>query len=148
MAKTNNNSELFSNENCEMVRKIASKYRGIYTQLFDYDDAVQEGMIALFDANRTFVENIGVPFNKFASICVARRIRHNAIKGIENNESLDAHEITTLAYRNCEITNIITAIENVFSNKRRADMAKSSNFKTRRQILNQIHAKSLSLSQL
>ena len=60
----------------DMLRGKANLY---YMVGADRDDVVQEGMIGLFGAIRTFDPNAGASFKTFSELCVKRRII-NAVK--------------------------------------------------------------------
>ena len=60
----------------EMLRSKANLY---YMVGADRDDVIQEGMIGLLGAIRTFDPNAGAAFSTFAELCVKRRII-NAVK--------------------------------------------------------------------
>ena len=63
-------------ESREMLRSKANLYFMIGA---DRDDVIQEGMIGLLGAIRTFDPNAGATFRTFAELCVKRRII-NAVK--------------------------------------------------------------------
>ena len=63
-------------ESREMLRSKANLYFMVGA---DRDDVIQEGMIGLFYAIRTFDPSAGVLFKTFAELCVKRRII-NAVK--------------------------------------------------------------------
>lgn len=53
-----------------LIFSIASKYSA---ESFEKSDFVQEGLIGLLSACRTFDENAGASFKNYASLCVERR---------------------------------------------------------------------------
>ncbi len=59
------------------VRKIASRY---FLVGADHDDLVQEGMIGLFKAVRSYSPDKNAAFKSFAELCITRNIL-SAIKG-------------------------------------------------------------------
>ena len=63
-------------ESREMLRSIANLYFMVGA---DRDDVIQEGMIGLFNAIRTFNPDAGASFKTFAELCVKRRVI-NAVK--------------------------------------------------------------------
>jgi RNA polymerase sporulation-specific sigma factor len=63
-------------ESREMLRSKANLYFMVGA---DRDDVIQEGMIGLLSAIRTFDPNTGASFKTFAELCVKRRIL-NAVK--------------------------------------------------------------------
>ena len=63
------------NKYIPIVKKLASKYSmSAKWARVDFDDLVQEGLIALNDAIDKYDENSGALFYTFACICVERRI--------------------------------------------------------------------------
>ena len=66
----------------EAMRELITRYtrlvRACARPLFlaggDNEDLVQEGMIGLLDAIRSFSSGCGVPFEAFASVCIRRRM--------------------------------------------------------------------------
>lgn len=54
---------------------ISTKARGYGYSFLEKDDLVQEGMIALLKAIRSFVEEKGTSFNTFAAICIDNSIK-------------------------------------------------------------------------
>ncbi len=54
---------------------ISAKARGYEYSFLEKDDLVQEGMIALLKAIRSFVEEKGTSFNTFAVICIDNSIK-------------------------------------------------------------------------
>lgn len=69
-------------ESREMLRSKANLY---YMVGADRDDVIQEGMIGLLGAIRTFDPNAGAAFSTFAELCVKRRII-NAVKMAERKK--------------------------------------------------------------
>lgn len=67
---------LIYEENRGMLRSMANVY---FMAGADRDDVIQEGMIGLFYAIRTFNPEAGASFKTFAELCVKRRII-NAVK--------------------------------------------------------------------
>lgn len=53
------------------IHALAAQYSG---STDDFDDLVQEGMIALFQSTALFDPARGVPFDAFALICIKRRL--------------------------------------------------------------------------
>ena len=67
--------KIIFNKYIPIVRKLASKYSmSAKWARVDFDDLVQEGLIALNDAIDKYDENSGALFYTFACICVERRI--------------------------------------------------------------------------
>ena len=66
---------------------VASRAAGFYFDGcgFETEDLVQEGLIGLIGAVRSFDSTVGVPFRAFAIMCIDRRIhsavRHTLCKG-------------------------------------------------------------------
>jgi RNA polymerase sporulation-specific sigma factor len=70
----NNNDKRLNQEISKyeyIIRIILTKYSISYN---DYDDAFQEGRLALLKAIESFKAEVGVNFTSFASICIKRRI--------------------------------------------------------------------------
>ena len=66
--------KIIFNKYIPIVRKLASKYSmSAKWARVDFDDLVQEGLIALNDAIDKYDENSGALFYTFACICVERR---------------------------------------------------------------------------
>ena len=63
-------------ESRDMLKSKANLY---YMVGADRDDVIQEGMIGLFNAIRTFDPSVGASFKAFSELCVKRRII-NAVK--------------------------------------------------------------------
>lgn len=67
--------KIMFNKYIPIVKKLASKYSmSAKWARVDFDDLVQEGLIALNDAIDKYDENSGALFYTFACICVERRI--------------------------------------------------------------------------
>ena len=87
---------LIYDESREMLKSKANIYFMVGA---DRDDVMQEGMIGLFSAIRTFDPNAGASFKTFSEFCVKRRII-NAIKMARRqkhkplNESLSFDAVT------------------------------------------------------
>lgn len=66
---------LIFNKYLPIVKSIANKYYVFFKQNgADYDDFVQEGLIALNKAMNTYDENCGSLFYTYASLCITRQI--------------------------------------------------------------------------
>lgn len=78
-----------------LVKKIASKYFLLVEKKVTFDDLIQEGMIAVGNAIKTFNEYSDVLFYTYLSVCVERRLltfcrNINSHKNyILNNSSFD-----------------------------------------------------------
>lgn len=68
-----------------MVKNVVKVFSGALCAPLCHADAMQEGMISLLQAARSWREESGVPFHKYAYICVYRGVRrvvrhHNRTK--------------------------------------------------------------------
>ena len=65
----------------------------------DHEDLVQEGMIGLLDAIRSYIPDLGTPFDAYAALCVRRRM-YSAIRAASArkhaplNDALPLEELT------------------------------------------------------
>ena len=80
-------------------------------------DLVQEGIISLLDAIRSFDPEKGVPFKAYVSICIDNRIRSVIRKNRSGGnaaltEALDLDEATSTASSPAEITEASEVVEN------------------------------------
>ena len=91
-------------ESREMLRGKANLY---YMIGADREDVIQEGMIGLLGAIRTFDPNAGATFSTFAELCVKRRII-NAVKMADRkkhsplNESVSIEAVRAAPRENAE----------------------------------------------
>lgn len=67
-----------------LIFSIASKYSA---ESFEKSDFVQEGLIGLLSACRTFDENAGASFKNYASLCVERRFISIIKKAAQRKDS-------------------------------------------------------------
>ena len=79
-------------ESREMLRSKANLYFMVGA---DRDDVIQEGMIGLFNAIRTFDPGAGATFKTFAELCVKRRII-NAVKMAGRKKHLPLNESVSI----------------------------------------------------
>ena len=67
----------------ELISRYTRLVRACARPLFlaggDHEDLVQEGMIGLLDAIRSFAPELGTPFDAYAALCVRRRM-YSAIR--------------------------------------------------------------------
>lgn len=67
----------------ELISRYTRLVRACARPLFlaggDHEDLVQEGMIGLLDAIRSYAPELGTPFDAYAAICVRRRM-YSAIR--------------------------------------------------------------------
>ena len=76
-----------SDQSQEATRELISRYtrlvrvcaRPLFLAGGDHEDLVQEGMIGLLDAIRSYAPEAGAPFDAFAALCVRRRM-YSAIR--------------------------------------------------------------------
>lgn len=76
--------------------KVALVCRPYYLVGADTDDLIQEGMIAIFNAIKTYDENKKASFSSYAQVCVRNRIktltmRYNNKKNMPLNNSLSLY---------------------------------------------------------
>ena len=61
------------------VRLVRACARPLFLAGGDHEDLVQEGMIGLLDAIRSYAPELGTPFDAYAALCVRRRM-YSAIR--------------------------------------------------------------------
>ncbi len=92
-----------------MVKKISRRYFLIGA---DYDDIVQEGMIGLFKAVRSYSADKNASFRSFADLCVTRSIL-SAIKGATRQKHRPLNSYVSLdrpAYENDDEITLMNVI--------------------------------------
>jgi len=83
-----------------MLRSMANVY---YMVGADRDDVIQEGMIGLLGAIRTFDPDAGASFKTFAELCVKRHII-NAVKMAGRKKHMLLNEYVSIDAASCEDT--------------------------------------------
>ncbi len=95
--------EIIFNKYIPIVRRIASDYLALAKMArIEYEDLVQEGLIALNEAINKYNERSGVLFYTFLCVCVERRIltycrKMNSSKHYLLNTSLDDEYIYSVS---------------------------------------------------
>ena len=94
LAKTGDEEALrqIYEESREMLRGIANLYFMVGA---DHDDVIQEGMIGIFNAIRTFNPDAGASFKTFAELCVKRRVI-NAVKMSGRKKHMPLNEFVSI----------------------------------------------------
>lgn len=74
------------------VRRSAARYS---TELLDRDDLMQEGMLGLLSAVRTYKADHGIPFEAYARTCVHNKIL-SALRKAAGGKSVRAGDVVSL----------------------------------------------------
>lgn len=84
----------------EYAKQLVTKYFGLVCKIVrkhkvcehDFDDMVQEGLLALLDADESYNEKMGVPFEAYISVCINRRVKRAVISSkSQKHRILDEH---------------------------------------------------------
>ncbi len=82
-----------------LLEKYKSMVRALSRPLFlmdgDQDDLIQEGMIGLFKAIRTYDEQKGTTFETFANLCISRQL-YSAIKTSNRQKNIPLNSYISL----------------------------------------------------
>lgn len=80
-----------------IIQRLAKALYKYYSASFDYDDAIQEGMIATMKAIESFNNVSGIDLNNYIRVCATRRIIWQAkkMKLNRSNTSLSSLDINT-----------------------------------------------------
>lgn len=75
-----------------LVRRSAARYS---TALLDRDDLMQEGMLGLLSAVRTYKADHGIPFEAYARTCINNKI-FSALRKAAGGKSVRAGDVVSL----------------------------------------------------
>lgn len=89
----NKQAEVLIVQNRSLVEAIASKYTN---SSLEYDDIVQEGMIGLLAAIKTFDKNNGTSFKTYASTCINNSIQ-TALKKFTRQKDIPQSQVIEYA---------------------------------------------------
>ena len=89
----NKQAEVLIVQNRSLVEAIASKYTN---SSLEYDDIVQEGMIGLLAAIKTFDKNNGTSFKTYAATCINNSIQ-TALKKFTRQKDIPQSQVIEYA---------------------------------------------------